>query len=429
LFLIDWLRVTLRLRGRTPPDLRGLPDITDERVHAAVQIMSDVAKAAYQVRPELCVAVSTKAVGLCLKHGNTPDSAIAYMVFGCVFLGGVMGRHRRGAEYGLFALDLIDKYQNEERRAEVEFVVGYFGTSWIRPAEDAERLWASAYSAGLASNDLFHTGCAAAGTMMSLWMRGEPMDVMRSRADEYLSVLRPLHLSEPIAVIESIGQATRNLRGQTSHSDSFSDDRFDEAAHVEALANFGSRHFVHFHYLLRMHCMYLWGDVEAALVAVGRARAYLVDVGGMLHFAEHHVLEALIHAAGCLRSQRSPGAPGAPRAAEKRIVKNHAMLARWARNNPANFLAKERLVAAELARVRNEIERSRACYAEAIEASRSRGNLWMEGVSCLRAAGLEPRAPERHEPSVLEAQGIAALHTWGAAADAVAKALTSRSTD
>jgi hypothetical protein len=55
-----------------------LPEMTDPRLVAAVRVLNGVSKAAYQVRPELCVAVATKAVNLCLKHGNTPDCAIGH---------------------------------------------------------------------------------------------------------------------------------------------------------------------------------------------------------------------------------------------------------------------------------------------------------------------------------------------------------------
>src|SRR5258708_18453169 len=102
--------------------------MSNPRLEAAVRLINAVAKAAYQVRPELCVAVSTKSVNLCLKHGNTRDCAIGYMVYGAIFQGGVQGNHSIGHDFGRLVLDLIEKFGNTAQRAEVHFVVGYFST-------------------------------------------------------------------------------------------------------------------------------------------------------------------------------------------------------------------------------------------------------------------------------------------------------------
>jgi len=108
------------------------------------------------------------AVNLCLKYGNTPDAAIVYMVFGCIFLGGILGRVETGYGFGWLALNLIKKFDNQKQRAEVNFVVGYFGTSWMRPTIEAEALWQIAFHEGQNTGDLFHTGCALSGMTQSL---------------------------------------------------------------------------------------------------------------------------------------------------------------------------------------------------------------------------------------------------------------------
>ena len=151
----------------TTADLLALPAATDEKLLVAVRLTNAVAKAAYQVRPELCVAVTTKILNVCLRRGNTPDCAIAYMVFGAIFHGGVLGNYRFGYDFGRLALALVDRYRNDQQKAEVNFVVGYFGTSWLRPATEAEALWKTAYDAGIETGDLFHTGAACAATTIA----------------------------------------------------------------------------------------------------------------------------------------------------------------------------------------------------------------------------------------------------------------------
>ena len=68
------------------------------------------------------------------------------MVFGCIFTGGIRRKYERGHAFGLLARNLVDRFENEAQRAEVEFVVGYFGTSWRASVTEAEKLWMSAYT-------------------------------------------------------------------------------------------------------------------------------------------------------------------------------------------------------------------------------------------------------------------------------------------
>lgn len=64
LFAVDLVEAKLRLRGRDVASLTELPDMSDERLITAIRLMAAVGKAAYQVRPELCVAVLVKMVNL-----------------------------------------------------------------------------------------------------------------------------------------------------------------------------------------------------------------------------------------------------------------------------------------------------------------------------------------------------------------------------
>jgi eukaryotic-like serine/threonine-protein kinase len=80
LFALDFVESRIRLRGKSATDLLALPLAEDRQLEAAIRLMNAVAKAAYQIKPELCVAVATKIVNLCLRHGNTRDCAIGYLL-------------------------------------------------------------------------------------------------------------------------------------------------------------------------------------------------------------------------------------------------------------------------------------------------------------------------------------------------------------
>ena len=398
-FALDFLKVKLRLGRRPIASLLDLPVVQDERLTAAVRLLASLGKSSYQVRPELCIALAAKMANLTLKHGLTADGTIGFLSFGCLFLGGILGDRATGHEFGRLSLALVDKFANERQRSEVAFVVGYFGTSWIRPAEEAEALWKVAYDSGLATGDLFHTGCSCAATTMSLHMRGVPMDRVWAESGRFLDTLRPAQLREPIGAMTVVRQAIRNLRGETSDPATLSDATFDEAAFAREVKGYGSRHFAHYYPIVKMQLHYLWGRYDDAIAAAEESAGYLKDSPGMLHSAEHHAYHALTQAALADR-----GGPG--RASRVRSVRRgHAVLAKHSARCPSNFEHKERLVHAELSRIRGDRAAAASGYDRAIDAARRHGYPHIRALAHERAARFhrEAKDPGRAEHHLDEA--------------------------
>jgi len=302
-------------------------------------------------------------------------------VFGTIFQGGVLGRHATGHAFGRLALALVEKYDNAAQLAEIAFVVGYFGTSWLRPSTEAEALWRTAYDAGQRTDDLFHTGCACAGTIMSMMMRGVPMK-------RHVDFLERRGLREPLAVLVTARRARTILGGPTDDETPCADAMLDEAGFEQRLAGFGSQHFAHFHYVLRTQVRYLQGDHEAAATAARASAGYLKKSPGMLHRAEHELWSALVAAA---QARRDVGV--FRRAKLVRAVKRaRTKLAGWAVTCPTNFASKERLVAGELARLRGDPAEAVRCYDAAAAAADLAGHLHIAGLAHELAARLHTAA-------------------------------------
>jgi predicted ATPase len=409
LFLLDLFSVRWRLRRTPIASLVDLPPMTDEHRATALRLLVAVGKAAYQIDPRLNIAGQLKAVNLCLKFGNTPESALSYMAFGAIFEGGVTGNHQKGYDFGKLALALIERYNNERLRSEISFVVGYFATSWLRPAVEAEQLWQIAHDAGVRVGDLFHAGCACGATIMSQFMRGVPMQDILATSDQFLEFLNRAQLREPAGAITAVRQAIRNLRGLTRSRESFSDNAFDEEAYRTKLTGFGSRHLAHYYYVVKMQTLYLWGEYDQALAVAGNSAAYLKDSPGMLHTAEHHFYHALIVAAlyptsGYLQRFRQ-------RWALRRI---HKTMRCWAANCPDNFLHKEQLVAAEICRVIGKHDAAIHHYQAAIAAASKFGYVHIEALAHERAARLDQSRGDLAAGAAGLSAARACYRRWGA---------------
>ena len=396
--LFNMAKGLVRNGRRKPLDLLDLPVMTDERLSAVVRLISAMAKAAYQVRPEICVTICTIAVNLCLKHGNTPDAAVDYMVFGCIFLGGIVGRAKTGYEFGRLALALIDKFENDKQRAEVNFVVGYFGTSWLRPATEAEALWEIAFREGQRTGDLFHTGCAVSGTVQSLIMRGVPLNEVARRIDAFWPVVEQAHLREPKTLLSSARRVIARLRSQ------------DEATTVEdaqlqtEVSSFGARHFAHFHFLNQCMLHALTGNTTAGSQSAQRSATYLSDSKGLLNTPEHYFWAAMLDAA----------TPSRRKYAARSVTAARKKFSAWSAQCPANFALRCRILSAEEARLAGKHNVAANLYNDAIQLGREQQVLHLLGLANRRAASLAATVGHAAEAAAFDDAADAAFLQWGA---------------
>ena len=399
ILLFNMVRGLIRKGRRRPSEFLNLPVMTDERLIAVVSLISAMAKAAYQVRPEICVTICTIAVNLCLEYGNTPDAAIDYMVFGCIFLGGILGRVETGYEFGRLALALIEKFENEKQRAEVNFVVGYFGTSWLRPAVEAEALWDVAFREGQRTGDLFHTGCAVSGTVQSIIMRGVPLDEVEQRIEAFWPVVEQAHLREPMTLLSSARQLIARLRAANSVD-------IEDTELLADLGAFGARHFAHFHFLNQCMLHALTGNVAKGADASARSAAYLSDSKGLLNTPEHYFWSAILH---CMNGADVNTALKITTSARKKFGK-------WARRCPANFAVRQSLLAAEESRLRNKPDDALHHYRRATQLGQEYRNLHLVGFANQRASALAQSMGRQDEAHQFNVTAERAYTEWGALA-------------
>lgn len=374
-FAADYLRLKYKLRGATMETLLALPEASDARIRDQILLLSAMQKAAYQIRPELCVALAAKQVGLCLRYGNTREAVVGYMVFGVIFLGGIRGLAEEGETYGRLSLAMLERYNNQMQSAEVPFVYGYFAHSWVHPASDTERLWQRAYERGLEIGDWFHVGCAAAAILQSKLMRGQPLEQLLQQCDDFLATLQRIGAQNHVQVLVGIRQAILNLCSPSSSLPVFSHDGFDEDAYLHSLSQSGLRHLAHVYFVNKMWVLYLQGFYEEAAAVAVISQGYMKDSQGLLHAAEHSFVHALVLAktlefGGRLRNRRN----------YLRIKRYERELHRWSKQCPDNFLARAQLLQGELYRVAGYVGKAIRCYQQACTTAQFYGHLNLQMV-------------------------------------------------
>ena len=375
LFAIDFLNLKLKLGSYKTAQLLELPRAEDENIKMLIRILSAILKAAYQIKPELCVAISLKLVALCLKYGNTREAVVGYMVFGVIFQGGVLGNHALGYEYEQLSLKMLDKFNNRLQRAEVEFVCNYFANSWVKSSVNTEENWYKAYLNGLEIGDWFHTGCAAAGIIQSMFMRGVNLQKILEEIEQFEVALRRIGADEQYGAILSVKQAVLNFKALTVSSLSFSDKEFDEPSYVVSLQSYGSRHFAHYYFINKMISLYLHNEFDKALAVSKKSRKYMSDSKGMLHSSEHIFYNALIVA-----KLYQDAAPFIRIQYKIIIMKAIKLFKKYAQECPENFLARLQILEGELSYLNNKIKEAFNSYESALESSKTFAQIHLQAI-------------------------------------------------
>jgi predicted ATPase len=397
-FVVDLARNWKLMRRRQISSLVDHPLATDPQHIARMQLLSTIGKAAYQIRPELCVAILLKMVNNCLVKGHVRDSSIGYIAVGSIFYGGILGRYKDGYEFGRVSLDLVERYGAARIRPEVNFVIGYFGTSWQRPAEEAEVLFSIAHDSGLATGDLFHFGCASCARMMSRWMRGVPLPELAAQAEETLDELNRFQLHEPATAVLAIQALALNLRHGAAATDNVS---------LESLSAFGSRHIAHYVLLLELERKYLQGDYTAALEAGKQSAGFLKDSKGMLHGSEHFFWLSLSELALARAGQRK--SLSSARKALKRFE-------HWAQGCEQNFSARGQILRAELLAARHRHRQALENFTYAAATSVRYNQPHLAGLACRLAANSAQSLGWQEQHGQLLQQAAQHYQAWGATA-------------
>ena len=409
LFASDFIALKFQLRHFKTLELLDLPQATDAKMDIIIRLLSATLKVAYQIKPELCVAISAKLLRLCLKYGNTREAVVGYMVFGVIFVGGVMGNHATGYEYGQLSLALLDKYNNDRQRAEVNFVYGYFANSWAHPASDTEQYWNTSYKKGLEVGDWFHTSCAYCSIIQSLFMRGIPLQEVVTEAQGFLYTLDRIGGQEQAGAIRTVIQSVKNLQGETESSTSFRNAEFNEDTFIDSLKSYGSRHFAHYYFINKMQCLYFQGQYISAYELSQRSAEFLNDSAGMLHSVEHYFYTALTLA------MLYPQANSLQRFRSMKVMKwTEKKLKLWAQQCNENFIVRQYLVSAEILRLKNEQVKALACYELAIQQAEKYGQLHLKSLANEMLARLCDKMNLPTSAFYYQNEAVSCYRHWGA---------------
>jgi hypothetical protein len=387
--------------------LLELPAMTDPDRVVLMALLMHCIPSAYQTNPELFALICCKMVSLSIEHGNCPMSAKGYGSFAAI-LSGIVGNFRDGDRFGKLGVDLCERLNDITVRSACHFTWAAFASAWMRPVDESIEVFREGARWGLASGDHPHAAYCAAVAITHVMIRGTPLAVTRSQADEAMAVLGRIGDSTNLALLRSRRRLVDWLHAPTEER-SLDTPGFSESGTLQELqaTSVSKSMLAHFQSLRVMH-RYFDGEYAEAWRIAKIVDGLLVYVPGMMTVVEHAFFQCL--SATALWHQ-VPAIERAP--IEARFETQARNIDTWAKNCPQNFSAMHLTVAAERARVLGDHAGASELYDRAIAAAHENRFLNVEAIACELAMKL-CSATDPARAAAWRERAITAYEAWGA---------------
>lgn len=374
---LTWVKKNLR--NRNIAELANQPLIEDAEQLLRLKILIAISPPAYiSGNKNLYVWSALKQTHLALLHGNCPESAYAYAIYGALS-GAILKDFKTGFQFGKLALDLCGQFDDLELKCKTLFVYAVFIHSWNRHWKTLPQYLKKAMEAGYRAGDLLYMGYSC----RYIFQFDPELDLNASveLGKNYLSLIAGTKYYDGWAYTKLTYHFQLNLLGLTRGRLSLSDDTFDETACLEKLAQIDSSFGTGYFNVIKADIALLYEDYRSALDHVEQTDKVLQAM-----FGQTSQVFACLTAFFAFASLLPQMPRFEKRKAWKRLKKEYNKMKRWAHNCPENFQHHRLLMAAEMAMLSGKIVDAQTLYHQAVEAAQVYGFLRYEAFANERAA-------------------------------------------
>jgi len=350
-FFLGLWRTQLRLRWSTK-NLLDRPKMTDPVALAAMRILSHLYAATYKAAPDLFPFIVLQGVDLSLKHGNAPQSALAYATYGLILLEKDL---EAAYQFGQLALDLVERFQ--ELKARTWMVVNNYIRPWCQPIKESLAPLRQAYQLGLESGEIEFAVMAANAYCALSYVVGNNLAALSSEITSYNQTLTQLRHEGGLRLNKMFHQVIANLLEQDSTKPPpyyLLGEHFNENKSLPLLYHINDRTALALFHFNKLHLCYLFEQYPQAAIHANLVRKHLNGLRGWVFMPLFYFYDSLT----TLALER-------PHFLHQ-VTSNQTKMQKWAHHAPMNYLHKYDLVAAETAHVLGNKQLAREYFHKAI---------------------------------------------------------------
>ncbi|MBI5367376.1 MAG: AAA family ATPase [Planctomycetes bacterium] len=399
-----------RTATKSTAELLAQAEMTEPHMLAAIGILARTCPPAYQCNPDLLAVLICKMMDITLRFGNSVSAAYAYTAW-AVLIAGVVSDYVNGYAYSKLAIDTAHRFGVKKEIGRAIFHFNTFNRHWIDPQRSCVQPLIDVGPLLVEAGDLeFYAYTASFSPWLTL-LGGEPLAVVRERAEQSFVNMEKLDLQHGVAYERALLHLTEKLTGLASSLSQSGGGGFDSEGAIQGYLAKKHLTAVFYTYLGEVIHAYLLGDYERAAAQAEKAEPHLPVVMAMLVLVPHNFYQSL----ALLAVARGQKGTADPQALSK-VRENQKRLAQWAQAAACNCQHKHDLVEAELASVGGEDHRAEELFDRAAEGARGNGFPQDEALAKERAAR-HYLACGRAFPAAAYLRSATSVYAaWGAAA-------------
>lgn len=368
------IKTKLALMGTKVQELEDKPTMDNPKWQAALRIIRTTAGACYLSNPNLFVVSGFEAIILLLKHGNIPQAARTYVVYGHI-LCGALHEIETGYEFGQISLKLCDKFKAESIMAQVWMVHGVFIKHWHDPIDESIRLVYDAFQKGLETGDIEYAGYSIAAYAAMCFCTGKELNGLLKEAKRYTNTIISINQKTALNWINVCHQAIVNLCVPTENPTLLKSDIFDEDKVMPELFekkdNIGGLVTC----LMKIMLCFLFKDVKQGYAWCLKGKVFTAAIGVFL-LPPYYLYYTLTCIACCKNESERMKATYL-----KQVRANQKLFKLWAKHAPMNYEHMYCIIEAELARLLGNNNKAELLYDKTIELTKQYGFIHEEALA------------------------------------------------
>ncbi|WP_153734940.1 helix-turn-helix transcriptional regulator [Aquibacillus halophilus] len=355
----ELLLTKLRLPN-DPALLKELPEVSDEKIEAMMELMSTILPATFFYNKEVFAILICKYMRLMVKYGRSPMAPAVIAIYGVLLCTG-FSQFEKSFKIGKVAVDLANDSNLPSVKGKVYVVFGGVIGQWI----DNPKKWDTYLEEGLelclSTGDFVYTNMAMGAHINSIYTR-ESLDYIAEKNRQYQEVLEQTRDDFITRNTRLFMQFSRCLEGHTENRLSLSDADFDETTFFEDIALDQISNITYFqYYTYKTQLHYLYGEDKIAMIMAARTRPFIPYADHMPYLGEYYFYSGL----AMLRL--------GDKIHRKEIINSINVLSKWSKSSKAGFWHKVLLLQAERARLNGKKYQAMDLYDQAISEAKSSG--------------------------------------------------------
>ncbi|RKZ74029.1 MAG: hypothetical protein DRR19_30450, partial [Candidatus Parabeggiatoa sp. nov. 1] len=400
----------LVLAGKKTEELINLSPMTEPAKLAAMRIMAKLFSPIFiGGMNELIPLLVSKQVNLSVEHGNAPDSANAYAMYGLLLCG--MGEIDAGYQFGQLSLQVLERFNAKELKAKINVIVSAFVTHWNEPLRGILSFFLEAYQSGLSTGDLESAANAVWTYSVVSYLAGKNLVELEREMAKYGKIIAQIRQETMLYGHEMYWQAVLNLQGRTENPCRLSGEVYDDDKMLQLHVKANDKGSMFNSYFNKLILSYLFQEFHKAIEYVDTAEEYFIQLAATFYAAPYHFYDSL---------SRLAVFPEAPEDEQQRILEkvtaNQEKMETWAKHGPMNCLHKFHLVEAERARVLGNYGDAREFYDKAIAGAHENEYLNEEALAYELAGRFYLARGQNHFADYYLKNAHYAYQRWGAKA-------------